>query len=58
MWIRAIKPEDIPGVTGLEPDRIFATDAHGKLQKIGFRTRIGRLGRPVGSRKNKEQADA
>lgn len=48
MYFRAIKPEYVPGVNGLDPNGVYVTDAYGRLRKVGFRQRVGR---PVGSSK-------
>jgi hypothetical protein len=39
---KAIKPEPVPGVVGLEPYGVFVVDAHGKATKVGFRYPPGR----------------
>ena len=51
IYLKAIHPKPVPDVNGLDPNCIYATDAHGTLFKVGFRKPIGR---PVGWRKNKE----
>ena len=53
IYLKAIHPEPVPRVNGLDPNCIYATDAHGKLCKVGFKKPVGR---PVGWRKNKEES--